>query len=324
MPKPATSRGGLVDEPPIAIGEHVLRVLAEEEVRSANGGSLDPYLAGSPSYREPRSRRWAGLQDGLVTVADAERVLGACLEEELSAAAAGVEGGRDDRDRDDLSSRLDRLALGGSAAAAPPLSPPRSRTATIHPSQSGDEADAAEAAAGADRDRTPYLKELSYRGLRSTTVLLEPGREGSSASSLLEGLEGGGSDVGSAVGSASNHSNASSSHGPPALGQAASSSFQAPSSAVGGSAAGVLPPPDAESGRLHDLHVADCADTTFYLLQPFEHATVAGCADCTLVVGAVAGVLHVVDCERTTITSASRRVVSLFRFLTVSLSCKLL
>lgn len=55
--------------------------------------------------------------------------------------------------------------------------------------------------------------------------------------------------------------------------------------------------------------MADCADTTFYLLQPFEHATVAGCTDCTLVVGAVAGLLHVVDCERTTITSASRRAV---------------
>ena len=31
-----------------------------------------------------------------------------------------------------------------------------------------------------------YLKELSYLGLRSTTVFLEPGREGSSASSLHE------------------------------------------------------------------------------------------------------------------------------------------
>ena len=51
---------------------------------------------------------------------------------------------------------------------------------------------------------------------------------------------------------------------------------------------------DNESGRLHDLHIADCSDTNFYLLQPFEHATIAGCSDCTIVVGAVAGLLHVV------------------------------
>ena len=47
-----------------------------------------------------------------------------------------------------------------------------------------------------------------------------------------------------------------------------------------------LQPPGSTSSpprRSHDLqHVADCADTTFYLLQPFEHATVAGCADCLL------------------------------------------
>lgn len=44
-----------------------------------------------------------------------------------------------------------------------------------------------------------------------------------------------------------------------------------------------LRPPGSMSSpprRSHD--VADCADTTFYLLQPFEHATVAGCADCLL------------------------------------------
>lgn len=46
-----------------------------------------------------------------------------------------------------------------------------------------------------------------------------------------------------------------------------------------------------------------------YLLQPFEHATIAACTDCTIVVGAVAGLLHVVDCERVTITSAARRVL---------------
>lgn len=65
----------------------------------------------------------------------------------------------------------------------------------------------------------------------------------------------------------------------------------------------------ATSGRLHDLVVSDCSDVNFYLLQPFEHVTIAACTGCTIVVGAVAGLLHVVDCERTVITSAARRVL---------------
>ena len=65
----------------------------------------------------------------------------------------------------------------------------------------------------------------------------------------------------------------------------------------------------ASTGRLHDLAISDCSDAHFYLLQPFEHATIAGCTNCTIVVGAVAGLLHVVDCEKTTFTSASRRIL---------------
>jgi TBCC domain-containing protein 1 len=65
----------------------------------------------------------------------------------------------------------------------------------------------------------------------------------------------------------------------------------------------------ATNGRLHDVHVSDCSDAHIYLLQPFEHATLSGCTDCTIVVGAVAGLLYVVDCERTNITSAARRVL---------------
>jgi len=65
----------------------------------------------------------------------------------------------------------------------------------------------------------------------------------------------------------------------------------------------------ASSGRLHDLAVSDCSDAHFYLLQPFEHATIAACTGCTIVVGSVAGLLHVVDCEKTTITAASRRIL---------------
>lgn len=63
------------------------------------------------------------------------------------------------------------------------------------------------------------------------------------------------------------------------------------------------------NGRLHDVHVSGCSDAHIYLLQPFEHATISVCTGCTIVVGAVAGLLQVVDCERTTITSAARRVL---------------
>jgi len=65
----------------------------------------------------------------------------------------------------------------------------------------------------------------------------------------------------------------------------------------------------ASAGRLHDLAISDCSDAHFYLMQPFEHATISGCTGCTIVVGAVAGLLHVVDCEKTNVTAASRRVL---------------
>lgn len=63
------------------------------------------------------------------------------------------------------------------------------------------------------------------------------------------------------------------------------------------------------SSRLHDLAISDCSDVHMYLLQPFENVTIAACTGCTIVVGAVAGLFHVVDCEKTTITSASRRIL---------------
>jgi hypothetical protein len=63
------------------------------------------------------------------------------------------------------------------------------------------------------------------------------------------------------------------------------------------------------TSRLHDLAISDCSDVHMYLLQPFEHVTIAACTGCTIVVGAVAGLLHVVDCEKTTITSAARRIL---------------
>jgi len=60
---------------------------------------------------------------------------------------------------------------------------------------------------------------------------------------------------------------------------------------------------------LHDLNVACCSDVHMYLLQPFEQAIISGCHNCTIVIGAVAGLLHIVNCDRVNITSASRRVI---------------
>ncbi|KAL3918400.1 MAG: hypothetical protein SGILL_004252, partial [Bacillariaceae sp.] len=81
-----------------------------------------------------------------------------------------------------------------------------------------------------------------------------------------------------------------------------------PDSIPGGAsvASGDLPLGQSTS-RLHDLAISDCSDVHMYLLQPFENVTIAACTGCTIVVGAVAGLLHVVDCEKTKITAAARR-----------------
>ena len=71
----------------------------------------------------------------------------------------------------------------------------------------------------------------------------------------------------------------------------------------------ILKPESSETHRLHDLVISDCSDAHFYLLQPFEHVTISFCTGCTIVVGAVAGLLHVVDCEKTELTSAARRLL---------------
>lgn len=71
----------------------------------------------------------------------------------------------------------------------------------------------------------------------------------------------------------------------------------------------LLKPESAESDRLHDLVITDCNDCHFYLLQPFEHVTISFTTGCTIVVGAVAGLLYVLDCEKTQLTSAARRLL---------------
>lgn len=267
--------GGLVDEPPIAIGEHILKCLALEE--------LEAHLKSKSSLTSPTTIRWHLMQNGLVTVSDAERVLRRYLEEELtkenqSAAMSSSE---------DVTSRLSKMSMGVSPIQ--PASPSRSQGVSL----TSDSANTA-------KDGSSYLKELSYQYLRSTTVLLEPGDNntpggGGSFSGNNDGTNG-------SVTPADQHSQASLTTAKQGNFMAAATHHQPLSKSLPSLSSN-------ESGRLHDIHVADCSDTHFYLLQPFEHATIAACTDCTIVLGAVAGLLHVVDCERTIITSAARRVV---------------
>jgi hypothetical protein len=77
----------------------------------------------------------------------------------------------------------------------------------------------------------------------------------------------------------------------------------------GASVASGEQPLGQSTGRLHDLAISDCSDVHMYLLQPFENVTIAACNGCTLVIGAVAGLLHVVDCDKTKITAAARRIL---------------
>jgi hypothetical protein len=266
--------GGIANEPPIAIGEHILKCLAMEE--------LEVHRKSKPSTTSttPVSRRWQMMQNGLVTVADAERILRRYLEEEITAA----NNAELDANSDEITSKLSKVSLGAGggdvtmASSSQPVSPSRSRGASDSP----------DAVVGS------YLKELSYKKLRSTTVLLESVRETSPS--------GNNDGTSSSVASLDQHSQASSTTAQQVNAAATSAPQQQQQQHPMSMATN-------ESGRLHDLHIADCSDTFFYLLQPFEHATIAACTDCTIVVGAVAGLLHVVDCERTTITSAARRVV---------------
>jgi TBCC domain-containing protein 1 len=238
--------GGPVEEPPIAIGEHVLKCLAVEEMeaRESSGGR-----SSSASLH-----RMSLIHNGLVTVGDAERILRKYLEDELATAQQELEGD-DNENSEDVANKLSRMTLNNQ-----PLSPPRSRGFSVAESVATTDANTV-------NDSSSYFKELSYRKLRSTTVLLEPNRDYTGFTSNANNT-----DTQSVV---SLHSQTSSTH----YHSTQQDKLQSDSN---------------ESGRLHDLHIADCSDTHFYLLQPFEHATIAACSDCTIVVGAVAGLLHIV------------------------------
>ena len=228
--------GGPVEEPPIAIGEHVLKCLAVEEMEARQSSGA----RGTPASLH----RLSLMHNGLVTVGDAERILRKYLEDELAAAQQELDENNDNPD--DVSQKLSKLNLGNQ-----PLSPPRSRGLSV-----------ADSVATETLNDSSYFKELSYRKLHSTTVLLEPNKDfgGFTSNNTTN------TDTQSVV---SLHSQTSSTH---------HQSIQHDK----------LQTDLNESGRLHDLHISDCSDTHLYLLQPFEHATIAACTDCTIVVGAVA------------------------------------
>ena len=64
----------------------------------------------------------------------------------------------------------------------------------------------------------------------------------------------------------------------------------------------------AEALCQRDAQINHCREAYVYLLSPFRHVTVMGCTDCTIVVGAVSRLIHVLGCERVRIVTACRRL----------------
>ena len=56
------------------------------------------------------------------------------------------------------------------------------------------------------------------------------------------------------------------------------------------------------------LRVTDCHDMAAYALAPLQYASILGCSNCTLVVGAVGRLLRIEGCTRITVIAASVRV----------------
>ncbi|KAH0884659.1 hypothetical protein HID58_060755, partial [Brassica napus] len=56
------------------------------------------------------------------------------------------------------------------------------------------------------------------------------------------------------------------------------------------------------------LQVVNCHDSVIYLLAPLRYATVHGCSDTTIVLGAVGKALRVEHCERVHVIAAAKRV----------------
>ncbi|EMS64518.1 TBCC domain-containing protein 1 [Triticum urartu] len=58
----------------------------------------------------------------------------------------------------------------------------------------------------------------------------------------------------------------------------------------------------------HSIKVLNCHDSVIYILAPLKYATVYGCSDTTVVLGAIGKVVKVEHCERVQIVAASKRI----------------
>ncbi|KAJ1259920.1 hypothetical protein BS78_10G192700 [Paspalum vaginatum] len=58
----------------------------------------------------------------------------------------------------------------------------------------------------------------------------------------------------------------------------------------------------------HSIKVLNCHDSVIYILAPLKYATVYGCSDTTIVLGAIGKVVKVEHCERVQIIAASNRI----------------
>ncbi|AQK60084.1 Tubulin binding cofactor C domain-containing protein [Zea mays] len=65
---------------------------------------------------------------------------------------------------------------------------------------------------------------------------------------------------------------------------------------------------DSVEGDGDDSLVLNCHDSVIYILAPLKYATVYGCSDATVVLGAVGKVVKVEHCERVHIIAAAKRI----------------
>lgn len=62
----------------------------------------------------------------------------------------------------------------------------------------------------------------------------------------------------------------------------------------------------SSSVRGKTVHVTCCNHCTIYIPEAIHHASIFGCVDCTIVLGAVQGIVAVEHCEKVTLTAACR------------------
>ncbi|CAM9288758.1 unnamed protein product [Chrysoparadoxa australica] len=58
-----------------------------------------------------------------------------------------------------------------------------------------------------------------------------------------------------------------------------------------------------------DLQINHCREAYIYILAPVKNVTILGCTECTIVVGAAAGLVRVAECERIQVIVACKRIM---------------